>query len=294
MLRVRDSVTNHIAPDRAWRRMRLPLARIAIRALALGWIAFFWLWLIGHQATFVEVDAQAYWNLDLDTMYRGTQLGDQGAFLYSPLVAWLFLPFSWVPYDVFYAIFAAVNLAALIWLLGPELGALAILIQPVSNEIARGNIHLLLAVAIVIGFRYPGAWAWVLLTKVTPGIGIIWFAFRREWRSMAIAVAWTAGLVALAFAINSDLWVRWFAMLASNVESTRPSVLEVPVLPRLALAVGLLALGAWRDCPAIVPIAALLALPAIWTNSLAMLVAVVPLWMADRDHRTIRPVRRRT
>jgi len=256
---------------------RHPL-RLALRVIALAWIVFFWVWLIGIQATFVEVDAGAYWGFDLATLYDGVRLGDQDAFLYSPVVAWLFAPFSALPFEVFYALLAAVNLAALVWLLGPELGALSLFFLPVSNEVARGNIHLLLAVAIVLGFRYPASWAWVLLTKVTPGVGLLWFALRREWRQLGTALAVTSAIVAITFVIDPGLWLGWLRMLAANVETTRPSFLEVPVLPRLALAVGLIALGARRNRPAIVPVAAMLALPGVWVNSLAMLVAVVPLW----------------
>jgi hypothetical protein len=252
--------------------------RLAVRALAIGWVVFFWIWLVGFQSTFVEVDAEAYWGFQLDDLYRGVQLGDQDAFLYSPVVAWLFLPFSALPYEVFYAILAAVNLAVLVWLIGPELAAVSLFLVPVSNEVARGNIHLLLAAAIVVGFRYPASWAWVLLTKVTPGVGLLWFAFRREWRKLAWALGATAAILAVSFLVASDLWLRWFEMLAGNVESTRPSVFEIPVLPRLAVAAVLVAIGVWRDRPAIVPVAAMLALPAIWVNSLAMLVAVIPLW----------------
>ncbi len=268
--------------------------RLGVRALAIGWLLFWWIWLQSVQAGFVETDAQAYWAFDLDTLYRDTQLGDQGAFLYSPLIAWLFVPFSWVPYEVFYAVLAAVNLGALVWLLGPELAAVALLLQPVSNEVARGNIHLLLAVAIVIGFRYPGAWAWVLLTKVTPGVGLLWFVFRREWRPLLHALGWTVAVVSVSSIIAPDLWLRWFGMLAANADSTRPSLLEMPVLPRLLVAAGVLALGVWRDRPAIVPVAAMLALPAVWVNSLAMLVAIIPLWRYRRDHLPIRTVRPRT
>lgn len=259
-------------------RRRLRWARLLVRALAIGWILFFWVWLIGFQSTFVEVDAEAYWGFDLGSLYQGVRLGDQDAFLYSPVVAWLFLPFSWLPYEVFYAILAAVNLGALVWLIGPELAAVALLLQPVSNEVARGNVHLLLAAAIVIGFRYPSAWAWPLLTKVTPGVGLLWFVFRREWVHLATAVVATAAVVAVGVLIAPDLWARWFAMLAANTGSTRPSLIEMPVLPRLGAAVVLLAIGAWRNRPAIVPVAAMLALPAVWINSLAMLVAVIPLW----------------
>lgn len=265
--------------------LRRPLLPLVLRALAAAWIVFFWLWLIGFQSTFVEVDAEAYWGFRLESLYRGVQLGDQDAFLYSPVVAWLFLPFSWLPYEVFYAALAAVNLAVLVWLLGPGLAALSLFLLPVSNEVARGNVHLLLAAAIVVGFRYPAAWAWVLLTKVTPGVGMLWFAFRREWRALAWALGVTAALVFVSFLLAPQLWLRWFGMLAGNVETTRPSVLEIPVLPRLIGAAALVAVGAWRDRPAIVPVAAMLALPAIWVNSLAMLVAVVPLWRAGPSGR---------
>jgi hypothetical protein len=267
--------------------------RLAIRAVAIAWIVFFWIWLIGFQSKFLEVDAEAYWGFRLDDLYTGVQLGDQDAFLYSPVVAWLFLPFSALPYEVFYAVLAAVNLAALVWLIGPELAALSLFAVPVSNEVARGNIHILLAAAIVVGFRYPASWAWVLLTKVTPGIGLLWFAFRREWRRLAWALGVTVAIVAISFVVASDLWIRWVEMLARNVESTRPSVFEIPVLPRLAMAAGLVAIGVWRDRPAVVPVAAMLALPAIWVNSLAMLVAVIPLWNERfrRVHRAWAPGR---
>lgn len=270
----------------------LPRAvRTGLRVLAISWLIVFWVWLIGYQSSFVEVDAEAYWGIDLSTLYSGVKLGDQGAFLYSPVVAWLFVPFSWMPYEAFYAILAAVNLATLVWLVGFELAAVLLLAQPVSNEVARGNIHLLLAAAIVVGFRYPGAWAWVLLTKVSPGVGLLWFAFRREWRQLATALVWTTALTAIAFVIAPELWLRWFGLLASNAESTRPSVLPIPVGLRLGAAAVLLGIGAWRNRPAIVPVAAMLALPAIWVNALAMLVAVIPLWRATPgplDHTDVR------
>ena len=257
------------------------LLRLGIRALAIGWLVFWFVWLLQTRSTFVETDSQAYWGFDLGSLYTGVHLGDQGAFLYSPLVAQLLVPFSALPYTVFYALLALANLGALVYLLGPELAAVSLFLVPVSNEIARGNIHLLLAAAIVIGLRRPAAWAVVLLTKVTPGIGLLWFSARREWRALAVAVGTTAVLVVVSFVFAPDLWGRWLSMLLSNSGATRPNaVLHFPVLPRLAVAAVLVAIGAWQNRPAIVPVAALLALPAIWVNSLSMLVAVVPLWLA--------------
>lgn len=252
--------------------------RLLLRAAAIAWIISWWVWLIGHQSTFVEVDGQAYWGLRLEELYRGVRLGDQDAFLYSPAVALLFLPFSALPYDVFYALFAAINLAALVYLVGWELAAVSIFILPVSNEIARANIHLLMGVAIVIGFRHPAAWAWILLTKVTPGIGLVWFAVRREWRKLGISIGVTLVIVVATFVATPELWQRWVTVLVDSAGTTRPNVVtDLPLLPRLVVAAGLCGLAAWRGIPALIPVAALIALPAIWVNSLALLVAVIPL-----------------
>ena len=254
------------------------MLRLGVRAAAVGWLVAWWIWLIGFQHTFVEVDGQAYWGLDLDALYRGVRLGDQDAFLYSPPVALLFLPFSLLPYDVFYALFAAINLGALVYLLGWELAALSLFVLPVSNEIARANMHLLIGVPIVVGFRHPTAWAWVVLTKVTPGIGLLWFAVRREWRALGVGLAATAAITVATFLVVPDLWFRWFDVLLGSANEVRPNaVTQIPVLPRVGIAAVLVVIAALRDRPALVVVACMIALPAIWVNSLAMLVAVVPL-----------------
>ncbi len=257
--------------------------RTVLRAVAIGWLVFWWIWLQSQLGTSPEYDSDAYWGFALADLYTGTALGDRGAFLYSPWVAWGFAPFSALPYPAFYALLSAASMAALVWILGWELAAISLFALPISNEIARGNIHLLLGAAIVAGMRWPAAWAWVLLTKVTPGIGLAWFAFRREWRTLATAAGATMGLVAIGFAIDADLWTRWFGMLVANVGATGPnSLFEIPVLPRLAAAAVIIGLAAWRNRPAAIPVAAMLALPAVWVNSLAILVACWPLWRMQR------------
>ena len=44
---------------------------------------------------------------------------------------------------------------------------------PLALELFHGNVHLFMAVAIVVGFRFPAAWAFVTLTKVSPGVGAL-------------------------------------------------------------------------------------------------------------------------
>ena len=63
---------------------------------------------------------------------------------------------------------------------------------PIASEISLGNIHAFIGVLVIVGFRWPAAWSLILLTKVTPGVGLLWFVFRREWRNLGIALAATA------------------------------------------------------------------------------------------------------
>ncbi len=49
--------------------------------------------------------------------------------------------------------------------------ALGLVLPPVFFEVLVGNVHLLYAAAIVLGFRHPWTWSLMILTKVTPGVG---------------------------------------------------------------------------------------------------------------------------
>ena len=130
------------------------------------------------------VDAHAYWAADPLDPYSNAALSDFDAYFYSPAFTQAIWPLHWLPWPIFAAIWTAAIVVALRWLSGLWLG-LVMLLPPVFIEVAMGNIHAFLAVAIVVGFRWPVTWAFVLLTKVTPGVGLLWFAARREWRNLA-------------------------------------------------------------------------------------------------------------
>ena len=78
-----------------------------------------------------------------------------------------------------------------------------------AAELVGGNISLLLAVVIVVGFRGPPPGRLILLTKVTPGIGLLWFAVRREWRNLGIALGATVVVIAVSTAIDAGAWPEW-------------------------------------------------------------------------------------
>jgi hypothetical protein len=174
------------------------------------------------------------------------------------------------------AAWTAILLGAIAFLVGPRLLAFGVVFA--AMELAGGNISLLLAVAIVLGFRWPAAWAFVLLTKVSPGIGLLWFAVRREWRSLAIAVGATAAVVVGSAVFMPAAWPQWIDVLVANAGRDGTwAALPVPLWLRLPIAVAVVTWGARTDRRWTVPVAAMIALPALWYGSLSMLLAVVAL-----------------
>lgn len=222
-------------------------------------------------------DARPYWTAIFDRPYATSRVGANDAYLYSPAFLELIAPFRAVPWQVFLAGWTAVLIVATLYLVGPVLLGPALLL--VFPEILGGNITLLLAAGLVAGFRFPGTWAFALLTKVTPGVGLLWFAVRREWRSLAVAATTTLGVVVLSLLfVPAAEWADWVRVLAGNAGSPIDSgSLPVPLLMRLPIAMLVIAWAAHTNRRWLLPVGCLLALPVIWYGSLALLLAVVPL-----------------
>jgi hypothetical protein len=181
------------------------------------------------------------------------------------------------------AVWTGLLIGAVRFLTGPRLLAAGLVFPFTAMEVAGGNVSLLLAVAIVVGFRWPAAWSLVLLTKITPGIGLLWFAVRREWQSLFIALAATAAIVAVSAVLMPVAWRQWLDVVVANAGKggTWASV-PVPLWIRLPAAVVLVIWGARTDRRWAVPIASMLALPALWYGGLSMLLAVIPLLSTTR------------
>lgn len=222
------------------------------------------------------VDAHAYWAADPFEPYGGTRPAEQDAYFYAPPFAQLLGPLHLLPWPWFIALWTLLLTAALVWQAGLWTGFVIFLV-PVFAELTVGNIHLLLGAAIVAGFRWPWLWALPLLTKVTPGIGLLWFVLRREWRNLAIAIGATAAISAVSFVLAPSLWSRWLEVL--GVAAKAPDwvfIIPIPFWVRAIAAAGLVSWGALTDRRWTVPVASMLALPILWVNGLAMLVAVLP------------------
>lgn len=278
--------------------MRDRLLRDGYFILAAVFVA---LRLFGIEPWADSVDAFAYWTTRSGDFYATAETGQIGAYVYSPAFAQALAPLVALPLAVFTAAWTAINLAALWWLLG-RWALPSLLFLPIPFEIISGNVHLLYAVAIVAGFRYPAGWALMLLTKVTPGIGLLWFLVRRDWRALAIALGLTAAVVAVSFLLDRAAWEQWIALLRSDLARTGQGGLEtpgwylaVPLLPRLVVAALITAIAGLTDRRWLLPFAVVIGLPVLWLNGLAVLAAAVPLWLARpraSDERVTAPIAR--
>jgi len=231
-------------------------------------------------------DAHAYWVVDLANPYT-RPVATQDAFTYTPPAALFFAVLGQLPFEVFEAIWTLLIGFALLWLTGPW--ALAFLVLPVvASDLYLGNIHVLLAAAVVGSLRRPGLWAIPLLTKPSVGVGLLWYVARGEWRRLAIAVGVTAAIAAAAFVVAPSMWGQWIDyVLGTGLSPDLGSAYAVPIplLVRLPSAVLLVIWGARTNRPWTLPTAAMLGLPVLWLVGLAMLAGAfaVSAWGPLRD-----------
>ena len=231
-------------------------------------------------------DARCYWQASLANPYLHSQWNDPIAYVYSPAFLQLVSPLTALPWQLFMAAWTAILIGSAAFLTGPRLLAAGLLFPFTAMEIAGGNVSLPIAVAIVLGFRWPATWALILLTKITPGIALLWFAVRREWRALAIAGTATAAIVAASALVMPAAWREWIDVIVGNAGKggTWASV-PIPLWFRLPAAVAVVVWGARTDRPWTVPVSAMLALPALWYGGISMLLAVILLRDGDRARR---------
>jgi hypothetical protein len=226
----------------------------------------------------VKFDAHAYWSVDLANPYTRA-VASQDAFTYPPPAAIVFWVLGHLPWQVFMALWTVTIGLALLWMAGPW-SLLLLALPPVYSDLYLGNIHILLAAAVVGAFRRPGLWAFPLLTKPSVGVGLLWFVVRREWRPVAVALGVTAALSLLAAVLQPTLWPAWIDYILKTGVSPAlgtASYVPIPLLARLVAAVLIVVWGARANRAWTVPIASMLALPILWGVGLAMIVGSIAI-----------------
>ena len=272
-----DPARGRLAPgslaERAWRRRNEIVGFVLVAAIWVAIVVFSspWgrLWGTGQ-------DAYCYWFPTFADPYARSDWTDPIAYVYSPAFLQLLAPLKALPWQAFVAAWTGVLLTAVFVLTGRKWFVVGVVLA--LMELAGGNMHLPLAAAMVLGFRWPATWALVLLTKITPGIGLLWFAVRGEWRQLAIALGATAAIVAVSFATMPDAWFQWVGVLTriAGRDGTWAAV-PIPFVVRLPFALALVVWGARTNRRWTVPVAGMLALPALWYGGLTMLLAVIAL-----------------
>ena len=261
-----------------WRITRDVLTGAGIVAAALVWVEL-------TRSGGLPVDVAYYWEADPANLYPHPELGEHNGYNYSPafefVVAWARV----MPFEMFVAIWRAILLAALVYMAGP-FTLFVLFWSPVASEINAGNIQILLALAIVLGFRWPATWAFVILTKLTPGIGLLWFALRRQWRALGIALGATAVIAAVSFVLNPDAWFGYLRLL-TGAPAPAVSPYYLTFWQRLPFAIAFIVFGAWRGYRWPVVVGSTLALPVFYFISPSMLVGVLP-YLREEVGRRIR------
>lgn len=221
-------------------------------------------------------DAYCYYQATLTDPYARSDWTSPIAYVYSPAFIQLVAPLTRLPWQAFIAVWTLILLVGVRFLTGPRLFALGVIFA--AMELAGGNIEILIAVAMVVGFRWPAAWGFVLLTKVTPGIGLLWFAVRREWNELATALVATGMIVAASAVFMPGAWSEWFTVLStvSGRDGTWAAV-PIPLMARLPVAAAIVVWGATTNRRWTVPVAGMVALPALWYGAFSMLLATIAL-----------------
>jgi hypothetical protein len=279
-----------------------------LRALRHGlWLAaaFGLLYVVGLVlADGVGLDAHAYWAAWRHQHLYSAAPQQRDAYLYSPAFAEAIWPLTLLPWPLFWLVWTAATAAAYTWLLWP-LGrrwALPLLLL-CTPDMVMGNVGSFFALVAVLGFTMPALWAFPLLLKVTPGVGVVWFAARREYRSLLLALASTSAIAAVSLAAAPTLWYAWIRLLlhpqrfADGTRAALHPVLQVPtgihLVVGLSAAVLLTAHAARTNRRHLLAPAMLLAAPVWGLNALGVLAAMPRLARAGGS-RSSRRLRRMT
>ena len=293
-----------IATIRAWieaRSRRMPLAgdRVVAAASVIAIAILAWVWWQMARQTWHD-DSYTFWSAWQDGHLYPPTWRPISQYVYSPAFAQAFWPLMQLPWPIVNGLWAALQLAALVWMLGP-IGALVAIAFPIPYlphsgtavyaTINNGNPMILTAAAITLGLtRWPGGFAYVLLTKVSAGIGILYFAIRRQWRALGMAVGVTALIIAVSALFAPGLWVDWGSLLFGAVSRSGGSealakeiFMPVPLAVRGLIGVGVVVLASLRGWSWAVPIGCFLALPDIHLGGFAVLTAVPAVWLRQRQ-----------
>ena len=200
------------------------------------------------------------------------------------MLAQLLVPVVLVlPAGAFTAAWTALMLGCLWWLADRRvLVALAMVaFPPVAIEFWFRNVHLVLAVLVVLAVRRGWLFSVAASIKLAPGLGIVWLIAAGQRREAGTAIVVGAAILAVSLLVSPDAWRDWVSIAVARGPGDEASFLPIPYLVRAVagLALALVAGRApapWSGVGLVVAVT--IALPTLWMTAFSLLIATVPLW----------------
>ena len=234
------------------------------------------------------LDFVLYWKAtDFSDLYPADWLSHEYAYVYPPPFAQILAPIHVLPFDVAAVIWSVICFGSM-WYVARawSLPLVALGLVGSALDLPRfttvfleyallGNVQWPMAAGIVLALRYPAAWAIPTLTKIGPGIGMLWLVFRREWRGLRTAVLVTLAIAAVSFVLAPSAWIEFVNFSVENYG--KPGVVPIvgPPFPvRLVMAAIIIWIGARTNQEWLVYIATGIAIPALYAWSF------LPVWIA--------------
>jgi hypothetical protein len=267
-------------------RLRLP--PIGLVALAAIGAALLLVVALNRWAT--PSDEHAYWLaarrlIDGQPLYDPTAFpGTPYAYWYPPTFAQALVPVAAVLPSLWFTGAWTVLLLVCLWYLGLRNGLVALALiafLPVAVELWYRNVHLVLAVILVLAIRrWPILFAIGAAIKIAPGIGVAYLAARGRWRDALMVSVFGLVLLAVSVALSPAAWAQFVDVVVGRGPSDMPSIIPVPYGVRALVGLGL-AIVAGRIAPRygepLLVVAIMIASPTLWATAFSLLVAVVPL-----------------
>jgi hypothetical protein len=209
------------------------------------------------------------------------------AYHYPPPLAQVLAPFTlFIPALVYVIVYRGLLLLTTWDLAGRRMLWMLALIAfiPVAIELRFENVDLFMALAVVLGLgRWPWAFAVMAVIKVSPGLGVVYLAFRRRWRDAAIAAAVGGAIVIVSFLLDPSLWRAFFEAVSGQADISGNSLIPVPYLVRAFVGLGLIVVGGLigrRNGELLLVAGVTAANPNLALAGFAVLAAAVPIWRA--------------
>jgi hypothetical protein len=250
-------------PMVSWMLTGIGLVYVVAAVLGLAGIG-------GCSGPIVPCDAAAYFYTEHGPYSWAAAPAGVPPYRYAPVFLWLVAPLTAWGFTFFVIVWLALHVGALVWLRAGWMLA----IPAVNEDVIRGNINTFVAVLLVLAVRHSLAWTPVLLTKVVPGIGLLWHVARREWRAVGAALAATLAVVLLGAAVEPRLWASWFAALQSSPSNYAGIDNVLPITVRLPVAAIVVWVAGASSRAWLLPIGVLVAWPGILPPAFMVLAAI--------------------